>query len=374
MNNPFAYSNCVSGKSFCNREKEQKELLQYIESSQNVLLYSHRRYGKSSLIFQVFENIKKAKLKIGTIHVDLYGTTSEKDFITRTFQGLSQIESNFDRLLKRVTQAVKGVRFQVEVNPMTGNPTFSPSFESVKEDVLLLDLMQVLDEYAKKKKLVVAFDEFQEISTYSGDAFEKRLRSCIQQQKNICYIFSGSQQHLLTEMFNTYSRAFYKQAASFPLKKISADHYVSWAKDLFQENKIRLEDDFITYLAKKCENHPMYVQQYLFFLWDALKQADPTLELIDEIESSIIEKKSLEYMTLWESLTLNQKKTLKLVILNEGKNLYSVDALKSVDLKTASLVTKTSSSLIKKDVLAKNGVYAIQDVLFKRWIEQHVLR
>jgi len=372
MENPFAYSNYVSGKSFCNREKEQKELLQYIKSSQNVLLYSHRRYGKSSLIFQVFENIKKASLKIDTIHVDLYGTTSEKDFITRTFQGLSQIESNFDRLLKRVTQAVKGLRFQVEVDPMTGNPTFSPSFESVKEDALLLDLMNVLDEYSKKKKIVVAFDEFQEIGTYTGEAFEKRLRSCIQKHKNICYIFSGSQQHLLTEMFNTYSRAFYKQASSFPLKKISVDHYVSWAQGLFKENKILLEDVFLEYLVKKCENHPMYVQQFLFFLWDELKQADPTLELIDQIEASILEKKSLEYMTLWESLTLNQKKTLKLVLLNAGKNLYSVDALKSVDLKTASLVTKTVSSLIKKDVLAKNGVYDIQDVLFKRWIQRVV--
>jgi AAA+ ATPase superfamily predicted ATPase len=91
MENPFAYSNYVIGESFCNRKKELSELLRYIKGSQNVLLYSHRRYGKSSLIRQIFREIKEKNLNIGTMHVELYGTISEKDFITRTFilsQGL----------------------------------------------------------------------------------------------------------------------------------------------------------------------------------------------------------------------------------------------------------------------------------------------
>ena len=95
MKNPFAYSDYVIGESFCNRTKELSELLRYIKGSQNVLLYSHRRYGKSSLIRQTFREIKEKSLNIGTMHVELYGTISEKDFIIRTFQGLNQLESNF---------------------------------------------------------------------------------------------------------------------------------------------------------------------------------------------------------------------------------------------------------------------------------------
>jgi len=58
MNNPFQPTGIVKDPAFCNREKEQRELEKYIESAQNVLLYSHRRYGKTSLIFKVFSGLR----------------------------------------------------------------------------------------------------------------------------------------------------------------------------------------------------------------------------------------------------------------------------------------------------------------------------
>ncbi len=220
MQNPFAYSNYVTGESFCNRRKELSELLRYIKGSQNVLLYSHRRYGKSSLIRQIFREIKEKHLNIGTMHVELYGTVSEKDFITKTFQGLNQLESNFERLLKSASKALKNIKLNLSIDPTTGSTSISPSFEVVNEKIILEELMNILSKYSQKHRLVIAFDEFQEITNYTEEGFEKRLRSFIQQHQNICYIFSGSQQHLITEMFNSNSRAFYKLAESFPLNKI----------------------------------------------------------------------------------------------------------------------------------------------------------
>ncbi len=71
-----------------------------------------------------------------------------------------------------------------------------------------------------------------------------------------------------------------------------------------------------------------------------------------------------------ESLTINQKKALKLILLNDGSNLYSADALKSVDLKSASMVTKALLSLKTKEIIVKSGKYIIQDVLFKKWLSK----
>ena len=117
----------------------------------------------------------------------------------------------------------------------------------------------------------------------------------------------------------------------------------------------------------------MYIQNFLFHLWDEPAEKGFTYELIDKIENSIIEKRSLEYTVLWETLSINQKKTLKLILLNDGANLFNADALKSVNLKTGSLVTKALSSLINKEIIIKNGKYMIQDVVFKKWLQKTLL-
>jgi AAA+ ATPase superfamily predicted ATPase len=370
MENPFAYSNYVTGDSFCNRKKEIVEMLKYIKGSQNVLLYSHRRYGKSSLIRQVFREIKSKNLKIGAMHVELYGTISEKDFITKTFQCLNQLESNFERLLQSVNRALKSIRLNLSIDPATGGTTVSPSFEAVNEKIVLEELMNILSKYSQKHKLVIAFDEFQEVANYTEEGFEKRLRSFIQQHSNICYIFSGSQKQLITEMFNSNNRAFYKLAESFPLGKIETGHYIPWIQNLFSRKKVHLPAKLIETIIETFENHPMYIQNFLFHLWEKPQKRGFSPEIISKIEDAIVEKRSLEYTVLWETLSINQKKTLKLILLNDGSNLFNADALKSVNLKTGSLVTKALSSLLKKEIIVKNGIYLIQDIVFKKWLQK----
>lgn len=370
MKNPFAYSNYVTGESFCNRRKELSELLRYITGSQNVLLYSHRRYGKSSLIRQAFLEIKEHNLKISAMHIELYGTISEKDFIIRMFQGLNQLESNLERLLKSVSRALRNIKLNVTIDPATGAASFSPSFEAVNEKVILEELMNILSEYSQKRKLVIALDEFQEVANYTEEGFEKRLRSFIQQHSNICYIFSGSQQHLITEMFNANNRAFYKLAESFPLGTIETEHYLPWVQNLFSRKNVHLPAELIEEIITRFENHPMYIQNFLFHLWEEPGKKGFSPETIDTIEDAILEKRNLEHTVLWETLSINQKKTLKLILLNNGANLFNADSLQSVKLKTGSSVTKALSSLMKKEVIVKNKRYLIQDILFKKWLQK----
>ncbi len=370
MENPFAYSNYVTGRSFCNRKKEISDLLKHIKTSQNVLLYSHRRIGKSSLIQQVFHQIRESSLKIGTLHIDLFGTISEKDFIIRVFQELKQLESNFEKLVKNIGTSVKNIRLNINMDPMTGSPSISPSFAAIEGNILLEQLMAVLERYSKKRKLVVALDEFQEVADYAEEGFEKRLRSFIQRHTNICYIFSGSRQHLITDMFNSSSRAFYKMADSYPLAKINMEEYLPWIRDLFRDSKIVVPDDQLRDVISRFENHPMYIQNFLFHLWEDSSISELTPEVIHGIESEIVEKKAIEYTNLWETLTINQKKTLKLILLKNGSDLYSADSLQSVSLRTGSMVTKALSSLIKKEIIVKNGHYIIQDVVFNKWLHR----
>lgn len=366
MDNPFSYTSFVSGKSFCNRKKEQDDLLKYIKNSQNVLLYSHRRLGKTSLIKEIFKKLKKRR-EIGTVYIDLYGSLTEKDFVSAIFSSLGQIESRLEKLMGLVKNVFRSARFSFSVDPTTNMPTVTPLFDSGGRHWLVEEVLKILSDYSDKKKLLVVFDEFQEIANYSNGEFEKRLRKIIQQHRNICYIFSGSQTHILTQMFDSNRRAFYKLAETYPLQKIQTKDYVLWAKKLFLSKGIRIDSRFIKEVVRVCENHPMYIQQFFFHAWD---EQELHMELIPAIENQILERRENEFLNLWDPLTLNQKKTLKLVVFNEGKDIFYADAIQKAGLKSGSQIVKALKTLTKKEIIAKNYRYDVQDVMFKKWIKK----
>ncbi len=61
MENPFYYGGAADRKHFANRKKEIKELCSTLENSQNVIIFSPRRYGKTSLMQMVLAGLKKGK-------------------------------------------------------------------------------------------------------------------------------------------------------------------------------------------------------------------------------------------------------------------------------------------------------------------------
>jgi AAA+ ATPase superfamily predicted ATPase len=372
MDNPFSYTGIVSGDAFCNRQKEQTELLRYIEGTQNVLLYSHRRYGKSSLIYKLFSRLKRRRPKIGTLYVELYGTLSERDFVAAILASLNQVESKLERLVKLVKSAVRNVKVGLSIDPVTGSPGVTVSFDSGYDEAVLGNVMGLLGKLAEKRRLMVVFDEFQEIANYKQQGFEKRLRAIIQRHNNISYFFCGSQRHILTEIFNSRNRAFYKLAQSYPIEKIETKHYIPWAQKLFAKEDILLEKEIIEEIISRCENHPMHIQQFLFHMWGGEKTL-PSLELIDEIERKILRNSHNEFLNLWDALTVNQKKTLKLIIRTGGKDIFFASALQSVDLNAGSQVTRALEKLIRNDIVVKHNGYHIQDVMFKKWIETFLL-
>jgi AAA+ ATPase superfamily predicted ATPase len=366
MENPFNYSGIVTDEAFCNRETELKELIKYVRDSQNVLLYSHRRFGKTSLIFKVFERLQKQKPKIDALYVDLFGTLSERDFVAELLASLGQIEGRIEKLVTMVRNTIRNVKFGFGVDPLSGKPDVSISFEAGYVESYLNNVMEFLEKLSRKRRLVLVFDEFQEIAFYGIVGFEKRLRKHIQRHAKISYIFCGSRCHIMSEMFNDQNRALYKQALDYPLGKIATKDYLSWAEALFLNKNMKIELNLIEEVVSRCDNHPIYVQQFLYHLWDA---AEPAFDDLDEVEATILRKNNNQYLTLWESLTLNQKKTLKLVIATGGKKIFHAAAIHAADLQSSAQVIRALESLIAKDIVTKNGEYRIQDAMIKKWIQ-----
>ena len=362
MENPFSYSDYVTGEAFCNRAKEQKDLIYYAQNSQNVLLYSHRRMGKTSLLHQVIRRLKKAKPAVKSVYIDLYGSLDENDFIDAILTGLTQIESKLERILKQMA----GLKVAGSIDPVTNLPTLSASIKPRERPEYLDKALTILASYSKKQKLLVVFDEFQEVTKYSEEGFEKRLRKVIQGHRNISYIFSGSQKHILIEMFDSAKRAFYKMARSYPLENIEIQHYIDWAQKLFKKKRVNVDKDIITDIVERCDYQPMYIQQFLFDLW---RSDSANLAALDKIQKSISSSQKDQFIVLWNLFTQNQKKALRLLVETGGEGIYAAEQLQRVGFNSGSVLQRALMSLVEKEILSKNGTFQFQDAMLKKWVQ-----
>jgi len=362
MENPFSYSDYVTGEAFCDRTTEQKDLIYYARNSQNALLYSHRRMGKTSLVHQVIRRLKKTKPKVQSIYIDLYGTLDENDFIDAVLTGLTQIESKLERILKQMA----GLKITGSIDPITNLPTLSASIKPREKPEYLEKALNLMASYSAKQKMLVVLDEFQEVAKYSEEGFEKRLRKVIQRHRNISYIFSGSQKHILMEMFHSAKRAFYKMARSYPLEKIAIHHYTDWAQKLFKKKNINISGEIITSIVERSDHQPIYIQQFLFDLW---RSATVSLDVLDNIENSIIASQKNQFIVLWDLLTQNQKKALRLLAETGGKSIYAAEQLQRVGFNSGSVLQRAIAALNEKEILSKNDTFQFQDAMLKKWVQ-----
>lgn len=119
-------------------------------------------------------------------------------------------------------------------------------------------------------------------------------------------------------------------------------------------------------LISRCDNHPMYIQLMASILWEDAN-GEITAEDLERAERDMLRASSLEFLNLWESLTINQRKSLKLLINTSGRGVYNAAALQAVDLKSASQVSEALKVLVRRDIVRKNTTYHIQDLIFQKW-------
>lgn len=371
MQNPFVYGQEVSGEAFCDRSKEIKEILTDIRSGQNIIIYSPRRYGKTSLIKEALRKAKKEGI-VG-IYVDLYAVLNEDDFIsayaTAIFRSLS---GPLEKIIESFKNIFKSIRPKIIINPQGGTEI---SVDLIKDtNIMIEDVAEAVKRYSDKykKQVAVVFDEFQQVGLFPTDKIERKLRSVVQTHgRKISYIFMGSKKHLLHNMFSNLNRPFYKIGRHFPLGKISADELTSFVIGRFKSTGINIPEEIAGRIVNIAECHPYYVQHLGSSVWRLAQYRQFDEKIIeDALTLTLMEEKSA-YSNIWDELTLNQKKVLKMLAeIKPGDKIYSFDKLQRFGL-TTSAVQKIIKNLLSKELIDKsNDTYEINDVFFKRWLER----
>jgi AAA+ ATPase superfamily predicted ATPase len=374
MQNPFKYGNVVEAPYFTDREKELKTITENIKAGNNLVLYSPRRYGKTSLLNKVAHEIEAKGFS--TIYIDFYRVNTIQDFIELyTRAVVTKIKKPLANVVKKISSLVRGAIPSLSFDA-SGNPVFSLSFQATTDlPQTLEDALNLPENIGGEKRWLIVFDEFQEITNLSGNRFDSQLRSVIQFHKNAVYVFSGSKHHLLLNLFNKPENAFYRFGKIIRLDKIDPVLMRLYVIERFASTKIKLPEVVADYIITQSDNIPNYVQYLAAEVWqNSLEmKEDPSIGTVNLATLNMLSNLQDYFLQIWEKLSNYQKQVLAALI-SDNSNLFTKEFQSKYHLTSMSGTQRAIDKLIELELVYKEDQkYEFADPFLKRYIELRIL-
>ena len=374
--NPFVYGEIVTAAAFADREDERAHLANDLASGQKVFLISPRRYGKSSLVRDVMRRL--ARQKILTIEVTVASSSSYIGFLEAYAQALLAADTPAGRLKRWAADLLRSVKpeLRFDADPM-GKTRLAVSFPAVRT---ARDTARVAAEVfqlpgriaeARKQRLAIALDEFQAITAFDGGTVENALRAAVQDQRQVGYVFSGSEPSLMERMLGP-RRPFYKAGPVMRLGKIDPDDFSVFIDQRFKGSGIMPEDGLGEAIVELAANVPYDVQRLAHETWDDAKEAGRKTAGVEDLHATLVRllgEQNTVFEESWQRLTLPQRAVLRAIVVEEGKELMSADVRARHRLPVASTIQAALAALLRQDIITKDGArYVTVDSLYREWV------
>lgn len=357
MTNPFYYEGFALEEQFYGRDRELEKIQKLVEHSNNLLLYSKRRMGKSSLIKELMHRNSE---QCYTIYCDIFDIASKEEFASILLKSLAKahrgdlktIVSNLKKYFKRIT-------FGISVDPNTAEISYTPRLEGLSFDEMIEEFFEGLFLLSQEKKVIFAIDEFQQIALLDTK-IDALLRKYMQEPHNITYIFAGSKRHSLTSLF-TYSAPLYEMVTHMELGGLDSVSVLAYTSKY-----LTINDATVDYLIALCDHETKLMQHILHILYNNQKKASITPVMIDTALEEILGDKSSSYTLLYDTFSIMQKKAFK-VITSGLENIYSLDTLKAYNIQKASLASALKQLYMKEIIDKEDDRWFVPDRTLELW-------
>ena len=328
LKNPFVTSGYDGPDYFCDREEETAKLIRQLTNGNNVVLMSPRRMGKTGLLYHTFQQEEIAN-EYHTFIIDIYSTKNINDLVAE----MGKVILNADATLNQI-------------------------FESIMQS---------------EKPCLIAIDEFQQIAHYPEKNVEAILRTYIQHCGNANFVFSGSDRHLLAEMFSSPARPFYASTSTLNLECIDPLKYDAFAKAHFEKVGKHLDNGVVEAVYHRFDGVTWYVQKVLNHLFAETDAGEwCKMEMIDTAVDEIVKDNGEIYADLLYQLTAKQKELLLAIDLEgKAKAITGSKFIKTHHLAAASSIQTAIKSLMDKQLVTFHlGEYEICDKFFAIWLSR----
>jgi AAA+ ATPase superfamily predicted ATPase len=355
----------VIGKELIGREKEIKEIIQYLKMGQSVVIIAPRRFGKTSLVLEVLRKLKAKKSYTGFVDIFANATINQltQSIIEEVLEnnglkkGYQKTKGSIIAMLKnlKLKAVIEDFEFLLGIHdPGTDEWT---SFE---------ESIDFIDGFAAKadKKIIFAFDEYGDTLKYDGSQeIIKMMRSKIQSQSAATYIFSGSYESVMETLFVDSKSPFYRLARIINIGYLGFEDLKQYMVDKLKAFKIKPNELLIEDTIDFLKGHPYYCQLALqqMYLYQVTEKKAPSFAVLVDIlvqtDRNYLEK-------VWEDLSGNREVIFILKHLSgQPTGIYKMASKRKIN------ASRTLKKLEGQGIIYKeNDGYYFYDPVFEYWI------
>jgi hypothetical protein len=372
LHNPFTYGETVSEEAFTDREAELRELESDIRNGQNVVLIAPRRYGKSSLVRAALSRLIAEGILV--VEVDLMTTPTKERFAAKLAKSIHDDLASAVFRAKERTRIFASLRITPSMSVDTeGRMTFgfSASRNAADIDATIERLLELPAEIAaeKKRRVVVYFDEFQEV-TRLDPHLPGLMRAVFQTQREVCHVYAGSKRDMMHRLFNDRNEPFFRSAKTVELGEIPVPLFADFVRAQFDRTNRVIGDAVVGKLLDVTRGHPHATQQLAYALWEEVPEGFTATDAdADAALRAVLRAENARFTHLWDGATPSQKLLLEAFAREPGRPFTNAYRL-AHDLPPASNVQRALRPLLAHELVRKepDGSYDLAEPFLREWI------
>ena len=370
--NPFRYGALALDDAFTDRERETAELKADALNGQDVVLFAPRRYGKSSLLWRVSQELIGEGALVAHVNLMTTPTTTQlAEKLARTIH--EDIASPLFRAKERL-RIFQGLRINptVTVDPEDGSLSFSFDAGRRKEDInaTLERLLELPGQLAgeRKRPVVLILDEFQEVVDIDA-SLPRLMRSVFQQQPEVAHLYLGSKRHMMEHIFSNENEPFWRSAKEIELGVIDPQPFGAYIERQFKHTGKKVTSAAVDAVLETTGGHPYATQELCYFLWqDTPAGATATDERVVEAVVKVLNSEHAHFSLVWEDASAHQRLLLRALAAEAGHPI-SADYRRRHALPGASSVQRALGALEKAELVGRRqGKAWITEPFLAQWL------
>ena len=371
----FVFGVSVSDYNFIGRKSEIRQLKMNFEEGINTILISPRRWGKTSLVKKVYEEVDREK--VIPVYVDIFKCKTEYEFYNALAEAVlkqtaSKEELWMDNARDFIARLSPKVSFSLEpTSEFALSLGITPKTHTPEE---VLDLAENIAR-KKQKRIVICIDEFQQIGEMADTvSIQKRLRSVWQHQRFTSYCLFGSKKHTMMNVFQKRNMPLYQFGDFKFLEKIPTETWVEYIVQHFKDRQRTISPELAIEICKVVDNYSSYVQQLSWLIFSLIDEGQVvTEEHLRQGVKDLLNSQEQLFMQQIEPLTAYQMNFLRCIISGHHDDFGEMTVREEFQLGSVSNIARLKSALVDKDLVEMVGRrFYITDPVFALWFRLRI--